>query len=123
MNSGQMRSCTSHTDRRESRPKALEANGAPLSVRIRSGRPVLAKGPLEERLRRRDGRGGQAVAHEQEPRVGILEREGVAVGPGAQPELALEVRRPEAVGPGGWTDRSPGVCQRRGLRRRRGMSP
>ncbi len=39
ISSGRMPSCTHHTDSVESRPRAFEANGAPLSVRIRSGRP------------------------------------------------------------------------------------
>ena len=39
ISSGRMPSRTHQTDSVESRPSALEANGCPLSVRIRSGSP------------------------------------------------------------------------------------
>lgn len=39
MNCGRMPSRTNQTERRERRPRALEAKGVPLSVRIRSGSP------------------------------------------------------------------------------------
>ena len=37
--SGRIRSWTNHIDSRDRRPRAFEANGVPLSVRIRSGSP------------------------------------------------------------------------------------
>ena len=43
MNSGRIRSWTNHTESLERRPRALEAKGVPLSVRIRSGSPNSRK--------------------------------------------------------------------------------
>jgi hypothetical protein len=100
-----MPSLISHTDSRDNPPIAREAKGAPLSVRIASGRPYWRKADLEDGFDlRRVGLSHRLTAQEV-ARAGI--RNGQRIDAlavlGAAP--ALEIGTPHAIGLAGRGER------------------
>jgi hypothetical protein len=98
MRSGRMPSLIHHTLSRESRPRAMEAKGTPLSVRIRVGKPNSQKSRPKTRLVPTKVVPAQALTAEQITAAAVLDGERVAVDAVEGLELALEVGAPDRVG-------------------------
>ena len=116
-----MPSCIHHTFSAARPWMPVEANGAPLSVRMASGKPTARNERAEDRLRVDRLHGAQAVAREQAAAEVIGHGERIAVVPVAGPELALEVGGPHLIGLLRRTGAAPGCahrCRRRFLRSR-----
>ncbi len=87
----------------------VEANGAPLSLRMASGRPQVRNRWRRWGLTPAPPTSGEALAAEEIATEVVDDGERVAVGPIAHPELALEVDGPDLVRGRGLEGRRSGM--------------
>src|SRR2546427_626291 len=99
MSSGRMPSLTHHAESFDKRAKVVVANGTPLSVRIRFGRPYSLKQPREDRLGLVDGRRRRRLATQEIATEPVGDRQRIAaILAVTRSEVALVVGAPDVVG-------------------------